>query len=145
MSTQKPLATPTEKSYQFTIQVLVQIIVFLLGYAISKPISETVKIEPVLILFIVGILSFIVYLLPSSQSSSSNKITPLPNYWNTRINALADLWLEIQSVDEPLKSTFLKLYVSGLERNYEAALLEGREALAKRFRELIEKYEKQTK
>jgi len=35
------------------------------------------------------------------------------------------------------------IYLSGLEMNYETALLEGRGALANRFRELIEKFEKQ--
>lgn len=35
----------------------------------------------------------------------------------------------------------MNLYLSGLEINYEAALLEGREALAKRFRELIDRCE----
>jgi len=145
LSEPKPPETPIEKRYQFTVQILFQIIIFLLGYAISKPIGETAKIEPVLILLVIGILSFTIYFLPIGQKTSSDKITLIPEYWNTRINALSNLWLQYQYSEGSLKTTILKAYVSGLERNYEAALLEGREALAKRFRELIEKFENQIK
>lgn len=145
MSELKPPETPVEKRYQLTIQALVQIVIFLLGYVISMPIGEKTNVQPVIILFIVGVLSFAIYFLPIGQKGSSENITTIPDYWNTRIKALSSLWLQYQNEKEPLKTTILMIYLSGLEMNYEAALLEGREALARRFRELIEKFQKQIK
>lgn len=132
---------PVERRYQFLVQTLLQFIIFLMGYIASRPISETTGIDPLLILLIIGFLSFTIYLLPTSHLNSSNKITPIPEYWNDRIIALQRLWFQTRITDEPLRSRLMEVYLSGLEMNYQAALIEGRDALAKRFRELIDKCE----
>jgi len=138
----QPSSFPTEKRYQFVIQAFLQIIIFLLGYVISRPIGERTNVDPLLILFLIGFASSAVYLLRNSYSSnSSGKISSIPRYWNDRIIGLQSLWFDTKIAKEPRRSTMMNLYLSGLEINYEAALLEGREALAKRFRELIDRCE----
>lgn len=118
-----------------------QVVIFLLGYIASTPISERTGLAPSIMVLAIGLFSFAIYLLPSSHSGSTTRINPIPGYWNTRISALAHMRLVAQTEKEPLKTIAWRNYLYGLETNYEAALLEGREALAKRFRELIEKYE----
>lgn len=130
-----------EKRYQFSLQILVQLIVFLLGYIASENFTKPTGLNGTLILLVIGILSFAVYLIPSSRVNP-DRVDSIPSYWNTRIVALEELRLNFQ-LQKPgaLKTLSLQIYLSSLEANYQAALFENRETLAKRFKELIDRYE----
>ena len=47
-----------EKRYQFTVQLFSQFIIFLFDYIVAMPIGKTTNLELLLIIFIVGLLSF---------------------------------------------------------------------------------------
>lgn len=58
--------------------------------------------------------------------------------WYRRVNALERLKLQVEFSQPPLKETLKKLYRSGLEMNYQYALLERRTELARRFKEKLD-------
>jgi hypothetical protein len=61
------------------------------------------------------------------------------NAWYQRLNALQSLRLRMEISREPLKGTIRTLYRSGLETNYQYALLENRVDLANHLKDMLDK------
>ena len=89
------------------------------------------------VLIVISIISIFASLHSVSTSSDSEKYS-----WYGRINAMETLRLSALTNEEPLKTTILKLYISGLRTNYQYALLEGRKELGEYIKEQLIKYER---
>jgi hypothetical protein len=60
------------------------------------------------------------------------------NSWYQRLKALHSLRLKMEFSEEPLKGTIRTLYRSGLETNYQYALLEKRMELANHLKDMLD-------
>jgi len=89
------------------------------------------------VLIVISIICIFASLHSVSTSSDSEKYS-----WYGRINAMETLRLSALTSEEPLKTTVLRLYISGLRTNYQYALLEGRKELGEYMKEQLVKYEK---
>jgi hypothetical protein len=135
-----PKGTFKTEDYRFQVGVFIQIIIFLLGYVASNPLSEKFGIDSAIIVIIIGLISFTIYLIPGISAHNGEKT--IPNYWNNRIIATQ----KIRMMAEKEGFEFMwKYYLMSLEIQYQTALLEGRIELANRFKELITKYEDKIK
>jgi hypothetical protein len=89
----------------------------------------------IVVLIIVSILSISFKLYTSTSETESGS-------WYGRINALENLRRSALIKDEPLRSTMLDLYITGLRKNYQYALLEGRKDLGEYLKEQMTEHER---